>query len=97
MENVKYIKAEAIRKKQVNTVIIDCDECEEFSPESLPSISEGYIPHEGMGLFRCSACGGTVFECFAQSVPLDAPVWTYEHYCVNCGKMMGLTIRRESE
>ena len=93
MENVKYIKAEAIRKKQVNTVNDEFDDaCD--GVKTLPSLREGYIPHKGMGIFRCSACGGTVFETFAQSVALDAPVWTYEYNCVRCGQMMGLTCKQ---
>ena len=65
-----------------------------FTTEDLPSAKEGYIPHEGMGLFRCDRCGGTVFESFAQGISLSAPTWTYEYYCVKCGNMMGLTIKR---
>ena len=62
--------------------------------ELIPSVKEGYIPHEGMGLFRCDRCGGTVFETFALGVSLSAPTWTYEYYCVKCGQMMGMTIKR---
>ena len=62
--------------------------------ETLESIKEGYLPHEGMGIFRCEKCGGTVFDSYAQGICPDAPVWTYEYYCVKCNHMMGLTRRQ---
>ena len=72
-----------------------CDGVDKFNVESVPSIKEGYCPHDDMDIFRCSRCGGTVFESFPQSVALDAPVWTYEYHCVRCGLMMGLTCKRD--
>lgn len=66
-----------------------------YSEKDFPSIKEGYLPHQGMGQFTCEKCGGNVFETFPQGISLNAPTWTYEYYCVKCGHMMGMTVKRE--
>ena len=55
---------------------------------------KGYIPHGGMGTFKCDECGGTMFTSYPQSGPADrTKPWTYEYICVKCGHMMGMDYR----
>lgn len=53
---------------------------------------KGYIPHDGMGVFKCDECGGTLFTSYPQSMPAEkeSRPWVYEYICVGCGHMMGL-------
>ena len=65
------------------------------SHKKMSNKGNGYIPHDGMSFVICPECGGDVFESFPQSISLSSPTWTYEHRCVNCGHMIGITIRRK--
>ena len=59
---------------------------------------KGYIPHPYQGAFKCDRCQGMVFTSYPQACPADrSKGWTYEYVCVNCGHMMGLTVRGDDD
>ena len=54
----------------------------------------GYIPHSGMGYFKCPRCGSETFKDIPQGIPYESEIWTFEYKCAGCGKIMGLTVIR---
>ena len=64
-----------------------------YTREEMKNKGKGYIPHEGMSFVICPKCGHDVFTSYPQSVSLSSPTWTYEHVCVNCGHMIGITVK----